>query len=74
MKYGYARATLATPSNRGVGAAILPASDSPGSDGRGLPNLSQRQHWIDSFSAKRTQFEGAGLEAIDKIFVRRLRA
>jgi hypothetical protein len=28
--------------------------------------------WIDSISAKRTQFEGAGVEAIDDIFVRRL--
>jgi hypothetical protein len=28
--------------------------------------------WIDSISAKRTQFEGAGVEAIDKIFVGRL--
>jgi hypothetical protein len=34
-----------------------------------LANLSRRI-WIDSISAKRTQFEGAGVEAIDKIFVR----
>ena len=47
-------------------------SGSPRSDGRGLPTCCGGSIWIDSISAKRTQFEGAGVEAIDKIFVRRL--
>jgi hypothetical protein len=47
-------------------------SGSPRTDGRGLPTCRGGSIWIDSISAKRTQFEGAGVEAIDKIFVRRL--
>jgi hypothetical protein len=43
---------------------------SPRSDGQGLPTCRGGRIWIDSISAKRTQFEGAGVEAIDKIFVR----
>jgi hypothetical protein len=37
-----------------------------------LPTCRGGSIWIDSISAKRTQFEGAGVEAIDKIFVGRL--
>jgi hypothetical protein len=37
-----------------------------------LPTCRGGSIWIDSISAKRAQFEGAGIEAIDKIFVRRL--
>jgi hypothetical protein len=47
-------------------------SGSPRSDDRGLPTCCGGSVWIDSISAKRAQFEGAGVEAIDKIFVRRL--
>jgi hypothetical protein len=47
-------------------------SGSPRSDRRGLPTCRGGSIWIDSISAKRTQFEGAGVEPIDKIFVRRL--
>jgi hypothetical protein len=37
------------------------------SDGRILPTCRGGSICIDSISAKRTQFEGAGVEAIDKI-------
>jgi hypothetical protein len=47
-------------------------SGSPRSDSRGLPTCRGDSIWMHSIYAKRTQFGGAGAEATDKIFVRRL--